>query len=215
MQIDSSKNLIILGSNGVGKTTLAKLLCGLISNDEVSIDDKIFNQLSKENRTKYINYIPAKLEVFDEFLSVKEFLELSCLYAKNSVQEVLERLEIGHLENQPCQFLSSGESQLLLLASAVLHNALFSILDEPTSNLDPMKVKMVYAILKDEDIFQSKIIITHNLDLAYKLGYDIVFLQEGRVAFEGSSAEFFAAGNLQNFFANSVKKLEDNIVVDL
>jgi iron complex transport system ATP-binding protein len=60
------KNLIILGSNGCGKTTLAKVISGL--NDNGVLDNK------------RINYIPTKLDIFDEFMSVNEYLELSNLY---------------------------------------------------------------------------------------------------------------------------------------
>ncbi len=204
-EIAENENVIVLGSNGAGKTTLAKVLCGLIGN-EINFGNQ---------RTMMVNYIPAKLEIFDEYLSVKEFLELSCLYGKNPIQEVLEILEIQYLEQTSCKFLSSGESQLILLASAILHNAQYTILDEPTSNLDPQKVKMVYQLLQNEQLFQSKIIITHNLDLAYKLGYNIVFMQDGKIQFKGSSAEFFDVSNLKYFFDDAVKKIEDTIVVDL
>jgi len=209
------KNLIILGSNGAGKTTLAKVLCGLIKSDKVDINGKIPSKIYGETRTKLINYIPPKLDIFDEFIDVQEFLQLNNLFGIISTDEVLTLLQINYLKNKSCKNLSSGESQLLLTAGAILHNAQFTILDEPTSNLDPKKIKTVYKILKDNNILKNKIIITHNLNLALKLEYNILFLENGKIKFLGSNKDFFDNENLNAFFDGSVKKIDNNIVVDL
>ena len=210
-----NKNLIILGSNGAGKTTLSKVLCGIISNNSVSINNINPSKVYGDEKTKLINYIPAKLDIFDDYMSVKEFLELNKLYSNLNIDEVLEMLEISYLKDKSCKTLSSGESQLLLYASAILHNAKYTILDEPTSNLDPRKVKMIYENLQNKDILQNKIIISHNLNLSFKLGYDILYLEDGKIIFDGTSEQFFEISNLDKFFGSSVKKVDDNILVDL
>jgi len=205
LDIDN-KNLIVLGANGAGKTTLAKVLSGVIVSDNIEFETP---------RTKYINYIPSFLEIFDDFLNVEEFLQLSHLYGKQTIDEVLHLLQIGHLKDKPCKNLSSGESQLLLIASSILHGAKYTILDEPTSNLDPKKVKMVYDILKDENLLQNRIIITHNLHLAYKLCYDVLYIEDGKISFLGTSEQFFSDENLNKVFDGSVKKIDENIVTAL
>ncbi len=194
-----NKNLIILGSNGAGKTTLAR---AIINNKEMQ-------------DTKLINYIPNKLDIFDEFMSVTEFLELSCLYSKQSIDEVLNQLGIKYLKDKPSKYLSSGESQLVLIASAILHNAKYTILDEPTSALDPKRIQTIYKVLNNDNILKYKVIITHNLNLSYKLGYDILFIEDGKITFNGTNQEFFDEHNLIKFFGNSVKKIDNNILVDL
>ncbi|MCK5110976.1 MAG: ATP-binding cassette domain-containing protein [Arcobacteraceae bacterium] len=209
------KNLIILGSNGSGKTTLARVLSGLIPSDTVSCEDKNPSQLYGSARTKLINYIPVGLDIFDEFINVLEFLELNCLYGNHSVDEVLEFLNISYLKNKSCKHLSSGEAQLTLMAGSILHNAKFTIFDELTSNLDPVRVKMVYELLKNEQLLQNKVIITHNLNLAFKLGYDVLYLEDGKIKFFGSNDEFFNSDNLDMFFNKSVRRINNHIVVDL
>lgn len=201
-----NQNLIILGENGSGKTTLAKILSGLVS-------DKLV--LFGTQRTELINYIPVGLDIFDEFIDIVEFLELNCLHTNYTIDEVLELLNITYLKHKSCKHLSSGEAQLTLIAGSILHNAKYTIFDEPTSNLDPLRVKKVYEILKNQQHFQHKIIITHNLNLAYKLGYDILFLEDGHIKFQGSNSDFFDNTNLNNIFNNSVQKINDNIVIDL
>ena len=213
--LENGKNLIILGSNGTGKTTLAKVISGIIQNDCTTIDELNPSNIHGEIKTKLINYIPSKLEIYDEYLSVFEYLELSDLYSNSTITDVLELLDISYLSKQNCKYLSSGESQLLLIASAILHNAKYTILDEPTANLDPQKVKMVYNILQNNDLLNNKILITHNLDLAYKLGYDILYIKDGKVVFNDKSKKFFSDENLEEFFQDSVKKMENSIVVNI
>jgi len=210
-----NRNLIVLGNNGAGKTTLAKVLSGIIRSNSVKIDDQNPSQIFGSSRTKLINYIPAKMEVYDEFMSVEEFLDINKLYSTCSIDECLEILDISYIKDKICKNLSSGESQLLLIASAILHNAKYTIFDEPTSNLDPLKIKNTFGILKDDKLFQNKIIITHNLDLAYKLGYDVLFLKDGKVVFLGDNKTFFSQENLELFFKNSVKIAQNSIVVNL
>jgi len=209
------KNLIILGSNGAGKTTLAKVLSGLIETSNIHISDILLSNISYEERVSLINYIPPKLEIFDEYIKVEEFLSLSKIYDKHHIKEVLHKLQIEHLTTKNCKRLSSGESQLVLIASAILHNAKYTILDEPTSNLDPQKLKNVFELLSLKEIMQHKIIITHNLNLAYRLGFDVVFIKDGKVHFNGTSNEFFTQENLDMVYDNTVKKIENNIVVDI
>jgi len=219
--LKAGEHLIILGSNGVGKTTLAKVLCGMTPSTSVSIDGINPSKLYGEKRAKLINYIPPKLDIFDEFITVREFLELGFMSGVvgsqhlTGIDEVLEKLHITHLSEKNCKALSSGESQLLLIASALLHDACYTIFDEPTANLDPQKMQLLFTLLKDKTVLQSKVIITHNLDLAYKLGYNILFLEEGAVKFHGSNADFFTQTHLDVLYDGSVEKTANNIVVKL
>ncbi len=213
--LQNEQNLIILGSNGCGKTTLCKVLSGILPNENVTVDNQNISQLYGEERTALINYLPSKLSVFDEHISVYEFLDLSHLHSLSDIYEVLKFLNIQHLQNKSCKNLSSGEAQLVLLASGMLHHAKYTLFDEITSNLDPKKLKMVYELLCSDKFFHSKIIVTHNLHFAYKLGFNVLFIKKGSIAFHGSSEEFFSPRNLELFFENSVKKIDDKIVVDI
>jgi len=219
--LEAGEHLIILGSNGVGKTTLAKILCGMTPSKAVTIDTINPSKVYGKKRAKLINYIPPKLDVFDEFITVHEFLELGFIGGvvgaqhPTGIDDVLKKLQLIHLANKACKMLSSGESQLLLIASALLHDACYTIFDEPTANLDPQKMQLLFGLLKDVTTLQSKLIITHNLDLAYKLGYNILFLEDGAMKFYGSNANFFEQKHLDTLYDSSVEKRENNIVVKL
>ncbi len=213
-ELKEHENLIILGSNGAGKSTLAKVLCGITPSSCVILNNQELHKVKVKERTQLINYIPAKLEIFDEYITLNEYLNLSRLHTLLESKNMLKLLEINHLKNKPCQQLSSGEQQLTMLATAVLHNAKITIFDEPTANLDPKKSRDVFSLLKS-NIFQSKIIITHDLNLAYRLGYKVLCINEGKITFIDSSKKFFHESNLNDYFGTSVKMVNDYVMVNL
>lgn len=214
--LEQHQNLTILGSNGSGKTTLARAICHLIHNDRVTIEGQNVAYFSAKQRAQYLNFIPAKLSIYDEYLTAWEYLKLNLLTEEQAghLDTVLDLLNITHLKNSRCHKLSSGESALLLIAGAMIHQALYTILDEPTANLDQAKKITVYQLLKNSPYFQHKIIITHDLNLAYKLGYTILFLEEGEIHYHGACEPFFEQNHLERCFGNSIKNVDGNFVVN-
>ncbi|TKI70968.1 ATP-binding cassette domain-containing protein [Sulfurimonas crateris] len=212
--LNEGENLTILGSNGAGKSTLAKILCGISYSQAVELFGKKLHHFSAKERSEFINYVPPKLEMFDEYLSLGEYLELSSLYSKLTIDHVLELLELKALQHKPCITLSSGEQQLAMIASSLLHNAKLTIFDEPTANLDPKKSLKVAKILSGEKI-QNRIIITHDLNLAHKLGYKIIYMLDGKIEFFDTNKRFFEVCNMDKFFGTSIKRIDDYFVVNL
>jgi len=214
--LKENENLIILGENGAGKSTLAKVLSNLISNDKVELLGENISKISDLKRTQLINYIPPKLSIFDEYVTLREFLELSFIENVNNqkIDEVIKLLNLKKLEDKYCKSFSSGEKQLLLLASAIMHNAQITIFDELTANLDISRLKEVFEIF-NSDLLKQKIIITHNLDLAYALKYKVLFLSDGIIQFFGEHDEFFSNQNLKKFYNNTIMKLDNHLVVNL
>ncbi len=147
--LEKNENLLILGENGAGKSTLAKVLSNLLPSSNLFFESKNIKDLSSYDRAKYINYIPSRFEIFDEYLNVLEYLKLSIIEEKNieDIEKIISLLKLEDLKLNSCVDLSSGEQQLLLLASALLHNAKITIFDELTANLDLNRVKDVFDIL--------------------------------------------------------------------
>jgi iron complex transport system ATP-binding protein len=210
------ENLTILGNNGSGKTTLARALCHLIPSQNIFLEGRNMSEIEPHLRSQMINYVPSSLEIYDEYLSVTDYLDLNCFESSDyrKREEILGVLGIEHLKHASCQTLSSGESSLLLTAGAILHSAKYTILDEPTANLDQAKKVKLYRLLKDSSYFQNKIIITHDLNLAYKLGYDVLYLEEGSIRFFGSCGDFFDPVHLGSCFGNAVQNIGGNFVVN-
>ncbi|RBQ32001.1 iron ABC transporter ATP-binding protein [Arcobacter sp. FW59] len=214
--LENGENLLILGENGAGKSTLAKVLSNLIPNDNVKIFQDSLSKISNSKRAEYINYIPPKFEIFDEFMTVFEYLQSSFIqkFDEKKLNEVLNILKLDRFSHKSCKNLSSGEKQLLLMASSILHNAKITIFDELTANLDISRIKDIFLLLKS-DLLNQKIIITHNLDFAFALKYKVLFLKEGKIEFFGESEEFFNDENLEKFYNKTIKKLQNHLVVDL
>ena len=214
--LKENENLIILGENGAGKSTLAKVLANLIENKDVKIDSCEVRKLPDFKRASLINYIPPKLSIFDEYITLKEFFQLSSIsnVDNEKIDELIALLKLENLENSYCKAFSSGEKQLLLLGSSIIHNAQITIFDELTANLDISRIKEVFDIFKS-DLLKQKIIITHNLDLAYALKYKVLFLKNGRIEFFGEHDEFFENTNLKKFYNNSISKINSHLVVNL
>ena len=214
--LNQNENLIILGENGAGKSTLAKVLSNLISNNKVELLGENISKISDLKRTQLINYIPPKLSIFDEYVTLREFLELSFIGNVNNqkIDEVIKLLNLRKLEDKYCKSFSSGEKQLLLLASAIMHNAQITIFDELTANLDISRLKEVFDIF-NSNLLNQKIVITHNLDLAYALKYKVLFIKDGKIEFFDEHEKFFTNENLQKFYNNTILKLENHLVVNL
>lgn len=208
------ENVVILGSNGAGKTTLAKAVVQLEENSSVWLDTVNVSAMSANERVKALNFVPSKLDVFDEYIDVHEFLELSLLNGTpyEEIDTVLALLEIGHLKNRPCKAISSGESQLVLFAGALLQNSRFTLFDEPTANLDSDKKIKIFEILKRDNHY--KIIITHDLNLAFKLNFRILYLQHGILVYDGKCGDFFDEKNLSRLFGDSIKRVDDFFMVN-
>ncbi len=214
--LNSGENLIILGKNGAGKSTLAKVLSNLISNDKVEIFGENISLMQDLKRAKSINYIPPKLSIFDEYITLEEYLELSFIdeVDKNRVDKIIDLLRLEKLRNSYCKAFSSGEKQLLLLASSIIHNAEITIFDELTANLDITRLKEVFDIF-NSNLLKQKIVITHNLDLANALKYKILFIEDGKIAFFDEHEKFFETQNLKRFYNDTILKLDNHLVVNL
>ena len=215
-KLEDNENLIILGENGAGKSTLAKVLSNLIENNKVKIFNENINKMDYLKRASLINYIPPKLSIFDEYITLREFLELSFISSVDNekINKIIKLLNLKKLENKYCKSFSSGEKQLLLLASSMIHDAEITIFDELTANLDISRLKEVFDIF-NSDLLNQKIVITHNLDLAYALRYKVLFLKDGIIEFFGSHDEFFDNKNLKRFYKDTIRKLDNHLVVNL
>ncbi len=217
LHLKEGENITILGENGSGKSTLAKILCGIIaSKEKVLLQGQYIEKIDSIKRAKLINYMPSKFSLYDPYITLNTYLNLS-LYkstpSEHSIKEILSHLQLSQYQNSYASHLSSGEQQLLLLASSMLQSADITIFDEPTSNLDPKKTKILFDILKSSDKFKQKILITHDLQFAYRLGYPILYLEKGEVCY--FKDDFFTPKNLKHYFHDTIMIVDDFIVETL
>jgi len=218
ISLSIESHLSILGANGSGKSTLAKSLCNLVEfQGEILIDNKNIKELSLKQRAKLISYIPAKLEAYDSRISVEEFVLLGRFPYKRSfldydqddkkiAKECLEYLGISSLSTHPLNSLSSGESQLTLIAQALAQQSSIIIFDEPTANLDPKNSKIIAQHIKGLKEHCRVILITHDIALASFINSDIAFIKESQIY--SYKEDFFKEETLSSLYEVSFDSLE-------
>jgi len=212
-------HLSILGANGSGKSTLAKALCGINSyGGSVKLDNKDLQEYEPKERAKTIAYIPTKLEFYDEYLTLEEFVLLGRFPHKESFLDYsqedrtiasrkMELLGITHLKKHLLNTLSSGESALALIAQALTQESKIITFDEPTANLDPKNAKIVAGHIKNLKQTHQTILITHDISLAHFMNNPVLFLKDKKAThFEQS--DFFTDENLSHCYDVPFKSLE-------
>ncbi len=216
LSFKTAKNLVILGANGAGKSTLAKALCGLIEYEgEILINTTSLSHFSAQERAKSITYIPPKLESYDTYITVLEFVLMGRHPYKSPFsdytdkEQALARALIKTHALDPRKSigaLSSGQQQLLLITQALAQESKIIIFDEPTANLDPKHSLEFYKALQGLKSDTQKVIITHDLGLAYKLGYEVLFIEQKSAKHYQNSKDFFTSENLHSCYGVSFEQ---------
>lgn len=197
-QIKDDEKLVILGRNGVGKTTLLKSIVGLLNANTGSIylDDKNVTRMKTYERSRNgIAYVPQGREIIPQ-LTVEENLKLGALahdvQYDEKLQEIFEYFPVLplHLKRKG-GVLSGGQQQQLAIARALMGEPKILILDEPTEGIQPNIVSEIAGILSryHEEKKVPIIVVEQNLHFARKLGDRFLIIQKGSVVAEGSIDE--------------------------
>ncbi len=222
-RLGEGQNLVILGENGAGKSTLAKLLCGLIkTKGGILVFGEELSKLQNKERSKLINYVAPKLNVYDEETTLLEYLLMGRFaykqkfepYSKEETDEalfVMRKFRMDELANHRLSLLSSGEKQLAMIMQAVIQNSAITIFDEPIANIDIERSQTLFDALSCGAVFKNKIVITHDLHFAFSLGFDVLYLKSGEIDFFGDSDEFFGEPSLARRFGERILKRADGV----
>ena len=212
----------ILGSNGVGKTTLLKCTLGLLNwkSGETLIDGKNIKHMKHSEVWRKIGYVPqAKLSAFaytvDEMVllgrnSHLKMLEQPGKKDREIADECIDRIGIGYLRGKLCSKISGGELQMVLIARALAAEPKLLILDEPESNLDFRNQLIVLDTIKslrDEEGISS-IVNTHYPDHAISISDKSLILNRDGSSIFGDANNVITENNLGKAFSVDVK-IED------
>jgi ABC-type multidrug transport system ATPase subunit len=165
LEIESTKNYVILGGNGSGKSTLLKTIAGGVSVSEGSIEYSIHaTSIAYKDLHNNIAFCSPYMELIEEF----SFAELIAFQGKFkpfqkglSSAEILELSGLNRISNKPIRNFSSGMKQRVKLCLAIFSDARLLLLDEPTSNLDP-KGKAWYKELLNKYTQNKTVIVASN-----------------------------------------------------
>ena len=193
----------IIGANGIGKSTLMKLLVGLYLDYE-GVLEVAGHQVNKKNLNhirEHIGYVFQDSEA-QLFLSTVEDdvafgprnYGLSEDEVEKRVTEALEKVHILELRGKQTYKLSGGEKKLAAIATILSMEPDIIIMDEPSIALDPRNRKNLITILNE--INSLKLITSHDLDFIMDTCERTVLLDEGRIIADGETKEILSDRNL-------------------
>jgi len=180
----------IIGANGSGKSTFARLLNGLLIPDEgtVTVDgiDTREDVKAVRRRVGFVFQNPDNQIVFpvveeDVAFGLKN-LKLPKGEIERRVDAVLERYRLSHLRDRATHLLSGGEKQMLAISAVLVMEPRYLVLDEPMTLLDLRNKELIIEIIRE--IEQPVVLVTHDLEHLRDFDRVIVF-DEGGVAADG------------------------------
>lgn len=198
----TGKVTALIGPNGAGKTTLLLMLASLLAPDEGSISvgglDPARHQTEARRR---LGWMPDTLGVW-ESLSAREilvqmarFYRLPVQHINQRVGDLLERVRLTALADQPARVLSRGQQQRLSLARALIHDPAVLLLDEPASGLDPgsrVELRVMLRQLAAEG--KAVVVSSHVLSELDEIADAAVFVDRGRTVRHQTTDEAASAG---------------------
>ncbi|WP_202707854.1 energy-coupling factor ABC transporter ATP-binding protein [Sporosalibacterium faouarense] len=187
-ELKFKKNIItgIIGPNGAGKSTLINILAGLdkeyqgsITYNKEKFNDSMYLDITLVFQKPYL----LNRKVYEDVAYPLKIRKLKKSVVKEKTNEILKELGIYHLRDQKSTQLSGGEAQKVSLARAVIIEPELILLDEPTSSIDEDSISTLERVLKEynKEYNTTIIIITHDIEQAYRLCDEIIFLKNGRV----------------------------------
>ena len=199
----------LVGPDGAGKTTLIRLVAGLISPDAGTLNVLDINVVARPQAVQdRIGYMPQKFGLYED-LSVQENLDLyadlhgiSAAERQRQYPRLLEMTALAPFTKRLAGRLSGGMKQKLGLACTLVRSPELVLLDEPTVGVDPLSRRELWDIIlhlvKNEGL--TVLLSTSYLDEAERCGHVIV-LHSGRVLAQGTPEEITAAAGERAFIA--------------
>lgn len=194
LTIEKGSRTCIMGRNGVGKTTLLKVIMGMlpVSSGRVVINDHSCTRAAVETRPELgIGYVPQGRHIFPQ-LTVEENLKVSLNCHRQSSKTIPEHIYdlfpvLGQMLHRRGGDLSGGQQQQLAIARALVLNPTTLILDEPNEGIQPNIVQLIRDVLLklNQEHGLTIVLVEQKLPFARAVGEEYVLMEKGRVMSTG------------------------------
>ncbi|MCL4148474.1 UNVERIFIED_CONTAM: hypothetical protein GTU68_007160 [Idotea baltica] len=203
------KTNLIIGQSGSGKTVFLKSLIGLHKPEKgtISFDGRINTKFTEDEKQQWRQEIGMVFQgsaLFDSQTVEDNLLFPLKMFTNQTQEEMLERVNFVlnrvNLENSnqklPAE-LSGGMQKRVAIARAIVMNPKYLFCDEPNSGLDPQTAIVIDNLIKEitDEYNITTVINTHDMNSVMEIGEKIVFLKDGRKAWEGTSEDIFKTDN--------------------
>ncbi len=189
----------LLGPNGAGKTTTFYMIVGFIQATEgrIYLDNHDISRMPMYRRARlgigYLSQEPSifrRLSVGDNVLAVLEYQKMSSRQRRQRMRELLEELNVVHLEKHMGYALSGGERRRVEIARALAIRPDFILLDEPFAGVDPIAVEDIQTIVHELGRKGYGVLITdHNVRETLRITDRAYIMHEGSIMIAGTSQE--------------------------
>jgi len=206
LEVRDGETLAVVGQSGVGKSVALKHVVGLLKPDkgEIWVDGQQVEKLSQEELyevRRNVGYVFQFAALFDS-LTIGENLGLGLRRIKGMtdekirtrVRECLSLVELEGFEDRYPAQLSGGQRKRAGLARAIATEPKYLLYDEPTTGLDPVTTTVIDRLIirTREELKVTSVVITHDMDSAYRVADRIGMLYEGVIRFMGTPDEIQA-----------------------
>jgi phospholipid/cholesterol/gamma-HCH transport system ATP-binding protein len=203
LDVGESETVVVMGRSGTGKSVLLKHILGLMTADEGSIEiDGVeivgMSERDLDEVRKKFGMLFQGAALFDSLtvgenvgLALREYARMSEEDVRKKVTERLEWVGLEGVENDKPASLSGGMRKRVGLARAIAMDPRFILYDEPTTGLDPIMADAIDTLIRSmqKRLGVTSIVVTHDLDSAFKIGDRFAMLHEGKIVFVGDEAE--------------------------
>ena len=190
-----------LGPNGAGKSTTMKMLTGYVSPSSGTAKIAGFDMSTQRvEGAKRLGYLPENGPLYYDMTprSVLTFFGrargMDAKVLKRQMEKVIELCKLGEVIGKPIGKLSRGYRQRVGMAQTLLHEPDVLIMDEPTAGLDPNQIHDVRETIKLLGETKTILLSTHILQEVTAMANRVLFINEGRLVFDGSVDELTKDG---------------------
>lgn len=186
---------IVVGPNGSGKTSLLKMLHGILRLNQGRVGWACGTE-EAQRRQAFVFQTPVMLRrtVLENLIYPLRLLNVPKAQARQQAGEWAVRIGLSGAEGRQATVLSGGERQKLALARALIRKPDLLFLDEPCASLDGRAMREIEAILRDAVAGGTRIIMsTHDMGQARRLAHEVLFILHGKAHEFGPADGFFDA----------------------